>query len=159
MRHSKSGWDDPNQKDFDRTLNERGRKDAPEMGKRLKREGIKPDLIISSPALRAIKTTKEIAREIGYPEKNIKLEFDIYEADIDNLIHVIRNIDDSHQTVILVGHNPSLTGLVGYLTNQFIDNIPTSGIAQISFELPTWKQVTRVSGKLTGFDYPKSQTA
>lgn len=159
MRHSKSNWDEPGRKDFDRTLNDRGRKDAPEMGKRLKREGIKPDLIISSPAVRALKTAKEVARETGYPEKNILQEFEIYEADIDNLIHVIRNINDEYHTVILIGHNPALTGLVGYLTNSFIDNIPTSGVAMLHFSLPTWKQVTRFSGKLSSFDFPKNQTA
>jgi len=61
--------------------------------------------------------------------------------------------------VMLFGHNPTFTGLVGYLTNQFIDNIPTSGVVQINFDFPTWKQVTQQSGKFISFDYPKNQTS
>lgn len=159
MRHAKSSWDDSSQKDFDRTLNERGKKDLLEMGKRLKKKGIKPDLIISSPALRALKTAKEIAKEIGYPEKNIVHEFDVYNASIEDLIFIIRNIDNKYESVMLFGHNPSFTGMVGYLTNQFIDNIPTAGIVQINFDLPTWKQVTHQSGQFISFDFPKNQPA
>jgi phosphohistidine phosphatase len=157
MRHAKSSWDDPSQKDFDRTLNDRGKRDAPEMGKRLKKNGIKPDLIISSPATRAIKTAKEVAKELNYPEKDIVQEFDIYEAKIEDLIHIIRNIGDQYQQVMLFGHNPSFTGLVGYLSNTFIDNLPTAGTVHIQFDIATWKQVTKQSGKLMLFDFPKNQ--
>ena len=158
MRHAKANLGDAFENDFDRTLSDRGKKDAPEMGKRLKKNGVKPDLIISSPAARALKTAKEIAKEIDYPEKNIVTEPEIYQADIIDLIKVIRNLDDKNNKVMLFGHNPGLTGLVGYLTNQFIDNIPTSGVVQINFDFQTWKQVTQQSGKFISFDYPKNQT-
>ncbi len=159
MRHAKSNLGDATQKDFDRTLNERGKKDAPEMGKRLKKNGVKPDLIISSPAVRALRTAREVAKEMDYPEKNIVTEPQIYQAEISDLIKVIRNLDDKNNKVILFGHNPSLTGLVGYLSDQFIDHIPTSGVVQINFDLPTWKQVTQQSGKFISFDFPKNQTS
>ena len=157
MRHAKANLGDGFEKDFDRTLSERGKKDAPEMGKRLKKNGVKPDLIISSPAARALKTAKEVAKEIDFPEKDIETDPEIYQADISDLIKVIRNLDDKNSKVMLFGHNPALTGLVGYLTNQFIDNIPTSGVVQINFDFPTWKQVTQQSGKFIFFDYPKNQ--
>ena len=159
MRHAKANLGDAFESDFDRTLSDRGKKDAPEMGKRLKKNGVKPDLIISSPAARALKTAKEVAKEIDYPEKNIVTESEIYQADIIDLIKVIRNLDDKNNKVMLFGHNPGLTGLVGYLTNQFIDNIPTSGVVQINFDFQTWKQVTQQSGKFISFDYPKNQTS
>lgn len=158
MRHAKSSWDDPAQKDFDRTLNERGRKDATEMGRRLKKRGVKPDLVVSSPAVRALKTAKDVSKELDYPEKNIVQQPDMYEADIDTIVHIIRNLDDAYQNVMLFGHNPAFTGIIGYLTNQFIDNVPTAGVVEISFDLPTWKQVTRQSGRLVAFDYPKNLT-
>lgn len=157
MRHAKANLGDGFEKDFDRTLSERGKKDAPEMGKRLKKNGVKLDLIISSPAARALKTAKEVAKEIDFPEKDIETDPEIYQADISDLIKVIRNLDDKNSKVMLFGHNPGLTGLVGYLTNQFIDNIPTSGVVQINFDFPTWKQVTQQSGKFISFDYPKNQ--
>ncbi|MEI6507935.1 MAG: histidine phosphatase family protein [Bacteroidota bacterium] len=159
IRHSKSAVQMHNQEDFDRPLNERGKKDAEEMGKRLHKKNVKPDLIISSPALRALKTSKLFATEIGYPEKNIRTDAAIYEANIDKLIGLIREIKDENTKVFIFGHNPAFTGLVGYLTNTFLDNMPTSGVAQINFDLPTWKQVTANSGKLSYFDFPKNQPA
>lgn len=159
MRHAKANLGEANQKDFDRTLSERGKNDAAEMGRRLKKNGIKPELIISSPAARAHKTAKIVAKEIGYSEKDILLNKEIYEADISDVIKVIRNLDDSSDKVMLFGHNPTFTGLIGYLSNQFIDNIPTTGVVQINFDLPTWKQVTQQSGKFISFDFPKNQTS
>jgi phosphohistidine phosphatase len=159
MRHAKSSWDNPLQKDFDRLLNERGKKDAPEMGKRLKKRGIKPDLIISSPAARAIKTAKEVSRELDYPEKDIQQELDLYEASIEDILHIVRNMDDNHNQVMFFGHNPTFTSLAGYLTSSFIDNVPTAGVMEITFDIDTWKQVAQHSGELAMFDYPKNQNS
>jgi phosphohistidine phosphatase len=157
MRHSKSSWDIQDQSDFERTLNERGKKDAPEMGKRIRKKELIPDLIVSSPAKRALKTAREVAKELDYPEKNIQLETDIYEADIEDLMHIIRSFDDASQLVMMVGHNPSFTGIVGILTNNFIENLPTSGIVLIKFDLKSWKLLSKHSGTLEWFDFPKNQ--
>ncbi|MFI5221892.1 MAG: SixA phosphatase family protein [Bacteroidia bacterium] len=156
IRHAKSDWNDRSVKDFDRLLNERGTNDARVMGKRLVKKGIVPDLVISSPASRAFTTAKSIVKEIGLREKNIEKEPEIYEANIEDLVRVIRNIDDKNKRVFLFGHNPALTGLVGYLTNHFIDNIPTCGVVQINFDLPSWKQVAQNNGKFIFFDFPKN---
>jgi len=157
MRHAKSAWDIPGQSDFERTLNERGKKDAPEMGKRIRKKDFMPEIIVSSPARRALKTAREVAGELGYDEKNIQQETEIYEADIDDLMHVIRSFNDEASRVLMVGHNPSFTGMVGTLTNTFIENMPTSGVALIRFDIQSWKQVSKHSGTLEWFDYPKSQ--
>jgi phosphohistidine phosphatase len=156
MRHAKSAWDIPGQSDFDRTLNERGKKDAPEMGKRIRKKEFTPQLIVSSPAKRALKTAREVAKELDYDEKNIQQETEIYEADIDDLMHVIRSFDDTADHVLMVGHNPSFTGMVGTLTNTFIENMPTAGIALIRFDIQSWKQVSKHTGTLEWFDYPKN---
>ena len=74
MRHAKSAWDEPHTTDFDRSLNERGKKDAPDMAGRIKAFPFKPDLLISSPAKRAIKTAKAVAEVLHYPEKKVELE-------------------------------------------------------------------------------------
>ncbi len=71
VRHAKSSWSNPALSDFDRGLNKRGKRNAPVMGKRMVVDGVKPDLIVSSPAKRALKTARIIAKEIGYPRKNI----------------------------------------------------------------------------------------
>lgn len=156
MRHAKSSHYEAGVTDFDRPLNDRGKADAPEMGKRLFKKQVLPDIIISSPAKRALKTAKLVAAELGYDEKKIDLQSDIYEADLDDLMHVIRSIDDKYDKALIFGHNPGFTGLIGYLTNSFIENLPTAGIAAITFDMLTWKQVAAGKGHTLWVDYPKS---
>jgi phosphohistidine phosphatase len=156
MRHAKSSWDIPGQSDFDRTLNERGRKDAPEMGERIKKQGFNPQLIVCSPAKRTQKTSKIVAAVLGYSEKNIQLETSMYDADISDLLYIIRSFDDGYNRVMMVGHNPGFTSLIGILSPSLIANLPTSGVALIHFDIKSWKQVAPQSGKLDWIDFPKS---
>lgn len=155
IRHAKSSWDDPNKDDFDRPLNERGKRNAPFMGKLLKKENILPDLIISSPAKRAIATAKIIADETGYPKNKIHTDSKIYEAAINDLLEIINSIQKEHKTVFLFGHNPTLTDFLNYLTNAGIGNIPTCGVAEIEFSFNSWKEISRETGILKRFEYPK----
>lgn len=157
MRHAKASIGEMGITDWDRPLNERGKKDAPEMGKRIKQFGFKPDLIVSSPAKRTSKTAKAIAAELHYSEHHIQFEESIYEAHIDEVLQLIRQLPPEAKHVILVGHNPTFTGLVGYLSSSFIEQLPTAGIALIKFDVPDWKMVTQHSGSLVWFDFPKSK--
>jgi phosphohistidine phosphatase len=157
MRHAKSSWEQQGIADFDRVLNERGKHDAPEMGKRLRKKNVLPDIILTSPAARAIKTAKMVAQEIGYPDKHIIAETDIYHADIHTLLFLIRQTDDSHKSLMIFGHNPTFTGLVGYLSNEFIENLPTAGVVKIEFDITTWKQVKEHAGKFCWIDFPKNK--
>lgn len=156
MRHAKSRWDVPGQSDFDRSLNERGKKDAPEMAHRIHKHNFKPELIVSSPAKRTQKTAKLVAEVLHYPEKKIELETSIYDADISDLLHVIRTLDDSYNRVMMIGHNPGFTGLIGILTDSLVENLPTAGVALLRFDIQSWQQVTQHSGKLDWFDFPKN---
>lgn len=156
MRHAKSSWAEPMQDDFDRTLNDRGKTDAPEMGRRLVKKGIKPDLVICSAAKRTRKTASLIAEALHYNETEIIREHDLYEASVHDMLHVIRQLDDDKDTVLLIAHNPSVTGMVGYLSNSHIENMPTSSQAHISFTVRSWKQVAQNTGELNWFDYPKN---
>jgi phosphohistidine phosphatase len=155
IRHAKSSWAEPEMKDFDRPLNDRGNENAPFMGKLLKKEKIFPDLIISSPAKRAITTARKIADEIDYPKNKIVEEPKIYEANVKTLLQIINSLDDENETVFLFGHNPGFTDLLGYLTEANISNIPTCGIAQIEFDSESWKEVSRETGTMKNFFYPK----
>lgn len=156
VRHAKSSWKDATLEDFDRPLNKRGKQDAPLMGKLFKSHyKLSPDLIVSSPAKRAAKTAKVIAKEIGFPKKQIVYEGAIYEAGVPPLLSVIRKIDDSADQVMLFGHNPGLTMLAEYLIGVVVDNIPTCGIFCIDFDVDSWKEVGEGRGKEVFFDYPK----
>ena len=155
VRHAKSSWKDPERADFDRPLNKRGKQDAPRMGERLAARGERPDLILTSPARRARKTAKEIARKIGLPGEHLVLEAKIYEAETEALLEVVRNLDDRWEGVLLVGHNPGLTDLVNLLGNCGIENLATCGVLRIDFDVETWRSIGPGSGAVVFYDYPK----
>ena len=158
-RHAKSDWGNPQLKDFERTLNSRGLHDAPLMGKRLSERDPEIDLMISSPANRAITTAKLMAKELGYAVDNIQEEPKIYEAHVSELLRIVNGIDNDYHTVILFGHNPGFTDLADYLTGAGILNIPTCGICKISFDFDDWAEVSAHTGKLEYFDFPKREVS
>ncbi|MGD8779994.1 MAG: histidine phosphatase family protein [Ignavibacteria bacterium] len=154
-RHAKSSWKDQSLDDFDRPLNKRGKRDAPFMGQLLKKKNILPDVLISSPAVRAYTTARTIASEIGYPPENILADKNIYEASSSELLDIINSIEDENQSAMMFGHNPGFTTLCHYLTGKDILNIPTCGIVKIEFEKNKWSEIEIGTGNLIWFEYPK----
>lgn len=160
IRHAKSSWDAANVDDFERPLNDRGKRDAPRMGKRLKEKEIHPDLIISSPAKRALSTGKRIAGILGYPREGIKADRELYHADEETILSVIHGIENKFQTVILLSHNPGLTDFVNNTLMDgelVINNVPTCGVVAFRFDVDNWEDVIWGKGKMLFFDYPKSK--
>lgn len=157
IRHAKSRWDDLSVDDFSRALNERGEKDAPRMGKRLKERGVIPDLMLSSPAKRAIKTCKAIAKVLEYPKEKIVEDKKLYHANEDTLLEILSDVKDAHDVVLIFGHNPGLTGFANLLLNQTIMNIPTTGVVCGTLDIPSWKAIRPNCGKMVFFDFPKSK--
>jgi phosphohistidine phosphatase len=154
-RHAKSSWDNPGLSDFDRPLNNRGKRDAPLMGKILSEKVNSPQVIYSSPANRAITTANQIAESFGYNKNNIIQDQKIYDAVISDIIKIINLTSDEYDTIMFFGHNPTFTMISNYLSNKYIDNLPTCGFVQINFALETWKEVEGNTGKLILFEYPK----
>lgn len=155
MRHAKSSWKEPFSSDFERTLTKRGKIDAPEMGKRLHRRQITPDLMMISPAKRAVETAKMVAVELGYPAKNILKNEIIYEAKLEELIHLVHSLDDGADTILLVGHNPGFYHLINHLSEEYLQEFPTSAICAIEFRTDSWEKINQNSGRLLFYDYPK----
>lgn len=155
VRHAKSSWKDPSQTDFERPLKKRGERDAPVIGKILASKGVHPDLMLSSPAVRAISTALILAEEIKYPSDKIIANEAIYEASISVLLDIIKQLDDSLQNVMIVGHNPCFTGLANYLTDEYFDNIPTCGVVAVEFKISTWKKIEKDRGMVLFYEYPK----
>ena len=156
IRHAKSSWDEPDVADIDRPLNNRGKRDAPVMGERLKKEHkAKPDLILSSPAKRALRTAKIIAKEIDYPEGKIEIKDSLYGSGVQAMLNIIQYLDGSLNEVMLFGHNPDLTSLANFLSNYEVENIPTCGVFCVDFEIKSWKHVEGGKGMFKFFDYPK----
>ncbi len=155
IRHAKSSWSSPELSDINRPLNERGENDAPLIGNILKKDSVSPDVIYSSPALRAITTAKIISNVINYPTKEIIIKPDIYEANVTNLLRLINSIEEKYNKVMIFGHNPGLSNLSNYLCNNFRNNIPTCSVVHLEFETDSWLEVTENSGTLIKFEYPK----
>ena len=140
VRHAKSSWDDPALADKDRPLNDRGKRDAPKVGERLAKAGAKPDLILSSPAKRALTTAEIIARKLGYKRKNIVVDDRLYAVEAEVLLAVIRQLDDGAGCVMLFGHNPELTELAHRLSSK-ISHLPTCAVAEFTFGVKSWKRI------------------
>jgi len=153
IRHAKSDWDDSTLDDYDRPLNKKGEKNAPFMGQLLKNKNIKPDLIISSPALRAITTAKLIAKEVNY-EKAITPNQYVYEAFVNTLQEIVEYIHDSNDTVFLVGHNPGVSALA-YMLCDLKESLPTCAIVEIQFDCNSWLDVCKSNSTLLSYEYPK----
>jgi phosphohistidine phosphatase len=155
IRHAKSDWSVQGQKDFDRELNQRGNMDAPRMGSKLFEMGIKPDLVVSSPAQRARSTAEYICEQIKYPLERIDFNEEIYEASVRTLLKVVNELNDIYSTVVIVGHNPGFSYLAENLTGAVIGDLPTCGIIELTFEFDSWALVSQNTAKLKSFIYPK----
>ena len=140
IRHAKSSWDDPAQSDRDRPLNDRGKRDAVKMGERLAKRRVKPDLILSSPAVRALATAEIFAKKLDYKRRNIAVNERLYAAEANDLLDVINKLDDQLERVMLIGHNPELTELAHRLSSN-ITHMPTCAVAEFAFDAKSWSRI------------------
>lgn len=154
IRHAKSDWEDTNLDDYDRPLNQRGLNDAPFMGKFLHKKGLKPDIIMSSPALRAITTAELISKEVKY-EKVIYPNQYIYEAYVNALQEIVSFIHDDNDTVFLVGHNPGVSALA-YMLSDLKESVPTCSVVEIDFDSDSWMDVSKENSTLISYESPKT---
>ena len=155
VRHAKSDWGQPGLADFDRPLNKRGKRDAPRMGKRLKSLEAIPDLIVSSPARRAIKTARKVADELGYAREAIVLNEILYNAHSDDTLTVIRETASDRDSVMIVGHNPTTTEAINLMSDFEVSDVPTCSIFCATFDVEDWQNVREGEGKFVFFEYPK----
>ncbi len=155
VRHAKSSWENKKVSDFDRPLNERGKKDASFIAEILHNKNIKVDKILSSPANRALTTAKIFAEQMGISEKEIDADENIYEAGKNDLLKILQKTDDSINNIMLIGHNPGLTYLSNYLCDFETDNIPTCGIICMQLDFDSWKYLGSKSCSFKFFEYPK----
>lgn len=155
VRHAKSSWDDPSLADKDRPLSPRGLSSAPDMGRRLAAQGHKPDLVISSPARRALTTAKKIAQEMGYSDSKIVTDDHLYFSGTRSMVDLLEQVDDKHASVMIVGHNPAMSSLLNILCESSVENMPTCAVAVVSFDMTSWSELTMTDGELQSYDYPK----
>jgi len=155
IRHAKSSWENYSLPDFDRPLSKRGQRDATLMGNLLRKKVGSPDLILTSPAVRALTTARLIAEEIPVPGDRIVSLSEMYRAEGTDLLEVAANADPGADTLFLVGHNPAVTELVNLVADCGISNLPTCGVVSVSFNVENWTDIRLKSGRFLFFEYPK----
>jgi phosphohistidine phosphatase len=154
VRHAKSAWDYPELTDFERPLNDRGRRDAPRMAQRALALP-KVSRIISSPATRALTTARVFAEHLGIPFDAIRIEPRIYDASRKTLLEVVTQIEQNPAHLMLFGHNPGFSELAHTLGHCPFDEMPTCAIAHFKLDVKTWKDIAPGTGSLVTYLFPK----
>lgn len=157
VRHAKSDWGYAGLSDFNRPLNPRGLKDSSDMAQRIKMQNLIPDKIVSSPAVRALTTSRLMCENWGETIDSIVTESKIYEANVKDLLGIVNDFDDDDDYVALFGHNNAITDFVVYLTDEDLFNIPTCGMALIEFPFDNWELVSKQTGDMLMYDFPKNE--
>ena len=157
IRHAKSSWGIDTLNDFERPLNDRGKKDAPAMAQRMIEKNILIDAFVSSPAKRAKKTAALFCTVYEKKEEDIIFISKLYHADAGIFFEVVDELDNAFTTVAIFSHNPGITEFVNLLiTATRLDNMPTCGIFAISIKTDKWINFKTAKKELLFFDYPKS---
>lgn len=157
VRHAKSSWDNPGLGDRERPLNKRGERDAPVMGQRIAAAGIRPSLILSSPAVRAWTTARIVAQALAYPLEFLQREKALYLASVNDILDVIIAQDNGFNSLMLFGHNPGFTELANFLSPRLTGNLPTAGVVSVSFDQDDWNLHERPKTELVLHDFPKNK--
>lgn len=156
IRHAKSDWGNPSLDDFDRPLNERGKRDAPVMADRLLEKKINIDAFIASPAKRAKKTATIFASACKKNKTDIIFIDELYGAGENVFYDVVKNAGKKFDSIALFSHNPGITDFANLLTTTRIDNIPTCGVFAVKAECNKWSDFKTAKKEFLFFDYPKA---
>jgi phosphohistidine phosphatase len=156
VRHAKASNPDYGQKDFDRPLADRGKKDAKDMGAKLYGEGIVIDRFVTSPAKRARRTCKAFAEEYNRSKEEIVEVEKLYNAPMNVFYEVTEHLDNSLDNVALFAHNPGITDFVNSLCEDVhVDDMPTCAVFSVEADIADWKDFKRAKKTFVFFEYPK----
>lgn len=153
LRHAKSDWGDSSLRDFDRPLSSRGERDAPRIGKALRKRAVEPDFILSSPAARA-RATVQAVKQAAKLDAEISFDDSVYGASSSELMKIIRSLPIESACTLMVGHNPGFEDVVDRLTGEH-QRMPTAALACIEFDLDQWNNVENGRGRLVWLLTPK----
>jgi phosphohistidine phosphatase len=156
VRHAKSDWGNEYLKDIDRALSERGYNDAYFLSQWFSKNKARPNLIVSSPATRAISTALIFQRALDLPLDSVILADDIYESPAAMILKVVQAQDKKIESLMITGHNPGFTDLCNQLSDDmYFENVPTCGIVSFLFDEKKWSDVEFKKGKLNYYQFPK----
>ena len=150
VRHAKSSWDyDVN--DADRSLSERGIRDAHRTSAYLADKIETPDVVLSSPANRALHTCIIFLKNLNIPFRKLQITENMYDFGGERVIRLLRSLDNSYESVAVFGHNHALTSICNVFGDKSIDNLPTSGVVIIHFNVKSWAKIERGNTELIIF--------
>lgn len=155
IRHTKSSWKELGMRDFDRPLKSDRLSDAENVFKELARLKLTPDLVICSPAVRTKQTAEHFCAQTGYNFSAIDFDMRLYESSAEDYLEVIREQKKSANTLVIIGHNPSITMFANLFVPHSIDEMPTTGVAWLSLEADDWDVGRNTSNILRHFITPK----
>jgi phosphohistidine phosphatase len=155
VRHAKAGPGNPALPDRDRPLNDRGLREAAEMGQRLAQRGVKPDVVLTSPAVRTLATAEHLTQALGMDRGDIVVDERLYDAAPNALLGVIQGLGPEPERVMLVGHNPGLAELANYFVREITD-MATCAVAELRFEVKSWADIGMANPAQVVLDQPAS---
>lgn len=155
VRHAKSSWDNPSLTDHDRPLADTGIAKTKLIVEYLLKKNVRPELMISSSAVRARETAKLMAAGLGYPVDKIRIEDKLYHASPDSIADEMYALADNINSVMIFGHNPTLTYFVNQYLEPSIENLPTSGVVAIEFNTEMWNQIASSKNFIRFTIFPK----
>jgi len=155
IRHGKSSWENMAFQDYERPLLEKGKRRTKKVAGYLLDKKVRPDLIVSSHAVRAFETAKIIAAKLNYASEHIILDESIYFAGVDALENLILGLNDSLNEVLLVGHNPDITNFANLFLYEKIDYMPTTGVVCVRFEMDSWAETFQAKREILFVISPK----
>jgi phosphohistidine phosphatase len=155
IRHAKSSWTSEGLEDHARSLNDRGLRNAAEMGLRLAARKVHPDLLVSSSAVRAMSTARIIAEALGRDPDRVQCEKRLYLASVAEMLDVLADVPGEVDHVMLFWHNPGITEAVEILLDLPLSNVPTCGVICADFDLDDWSRIGKTQGTEVFYDYPR----
>lgn len=157
VRHAKAVGLEADETDSERSLTKKGRKDAQRIARKLKKKSKVPQLIISSPAKRAVKTARILANELNYSIDMIAMNDTLYESPEEGgeeaLLEVLKHVDNEYQSVMFIGHDPLLSSFANFLQKSFTEKLPAGAVVEVEFANNSWSTISKGRGKVAFFDY------
>ena len=153
VRHSKSSWKDLSLDDFNRPLNKRGKEDGPIISNYLSTKTNFIDFLHSSSSVRTFETSKFFTERIKFGK--VKYDDSLYHSSSGSILNLIKNYSNEYSSVMLIAHNPGLTHLINQITNISLDNLPTTGLAEIHFSCNKWNEISSKNSNLIDLKFPK----
>ncbi len=156
VRHGKSDWSDPELRDIDRPLKNRGVRNAYAMAGFIKEKGLKPEIMISSPAARALNTASIFFRVLEMKQDELIVDQQLYHASPGEIMDILTGVPDRYRSTMIFGHNPSFTQLANVFLTEHIYNIPTAGLVFLNFKMDKWQEISKTKPVDYFFEYPKN---